>query len=119
VNLPTDENVGSRSPAAKAFATAAKTARHSNNEGRRRESSPHAITLCFECGVPQALRDKVLGASASGRSESCSCWRLSGVGNAGIRTGISIHIYGTGVCRLGSSVRPEYDLPVLPARAAA
>jgi predicted metal-dependent enzyme (double-stranded beta helix superfamily) len=41
------------------------------------------------------------------------------VRNGGTRTAISIHIYGTDVSRLGSSVRHEYDLPVLPARAAA
>jgi len=41
------------------------------------------------------------------------------VRNAGNRTAISIHIYGTDVTRLGSSVRHDYDLPVLPARAAA
>jgi predicted metal-dependent enzyme (double-stranded beta helix superfamily) len=41
------------------------------------------------------------------------------VGNLGNRTAISIHIYGTDVSRLGSSVRHDYDLPVLPARAAA
>jgi predicted metal-dependent enzyme (double-stranded beta helix superfamily) len=41
------------------------------------------------------------------------------VRNAGNRTAISIHIYGTDVSRLGSSVRHDYDLPVLPARAAA
>ena len=41
------------------------------------------------------------------------------VRNPGNRTAISIHIYGTDVARLGSSVRHDYDLPVLPARAAA
>jgi 3-mercaptopropionate dioxygenase len=41
------------------------------------------------------------------------------VRNPGNRTAISIHIYGTDVSRLGSSVRRDYDLPVLPARAAA
>jgi predicted metal-dependent enzyme (double-stranded beta helix superfamily) len=41
------------------------------------------------------------------------------VRNTGNRTAISIHIYGTDVSRLGSSVRHDYDLPVLPARAAA
>jgi predicted metal-dependent enzyme (double-stranded beta helix superfamily) len=41
------------------------------------------------------------------------------VRNIGNRTAISIHIYGTDVSRLGSSVRHDYDLPVLPARAAA
>jgi 3-mercaptopropionate dioxygenase len=41
------------------------------------------------------------------------------VRNAGNRTAISMHIYGTDVSRLGSSVRHDYDLPVLPARAAA
>jgi 3-mercaptopropionate dioxygenase len=41
------------------------------------------------------------------------------VRNDGNRTAISIHIYGTDVSRLGSSVRHDYDLPVLPARAAA
>jgi predicted metal-dependent enzyme (double-stranded beta helix superfamily) len=42
--------------------------------------------------------------------------RVRKVGN---RTAISIHIYGTDVSRLGSSVRHDYDLPVLPASAAA
>jgi 3-mercaptopropionate dioxygenase len=41
------------------------------------------------------------------------------VRNPGNRTAISIHIYGTDVSRLGSSVRRDYDLPVVPARAAA
>jgi predicted metal-dependent enzyme (double-stranded beta helix superfamily) len=41
------------------------------------------------------------------------------VRNAGNRTAISIHISGTDVSRLGSSVRHDYDLPVLLARAAA
>jgi hypothetical protein len=41
------------------------------------------------------------------------------VRNVGNRTAISIHIYGTDVARLGSSVRHDYDLPVLRARAAA
>jgi len=39
--------------------------------------------------------------------------------NAGDRTAISIHIYGTDVSRVGSSVRRYYDLPVRPARPAA
>jgi 3-mercaptopropionate dioxygenase len=34
------------------------------------------------------------------------------VRNAGDRTAISIHIYGTDVARIGSSVRRHYDLPV-------
>jgi 3-mercaptopropionate dioxygenase len=37
------------------------------------------------------------------------------VRNVGDRTAISIHIYGTDVSRIGSSVRRHYDLPVLPA----
>jgi 3-mercaptopropionate dioxygenase len=37
------------------------------------------------------------------------------VRNAGDRTAISIHIYGTDVSRVGSSVRRYYDLPVQPA----
>jgi 3-mercaptopropionate dioxygenase len=41
------------------------------------------------------------------------------VRNAGDRTAISIHVYGTDVSRLGSSARRDYDLPVKPARAAA
>jgi 3-mercaptopropionate dioxygenase len=41
------------------------------------------------------------------------------VRNAGERTAISIHIYGTDVQRIGSSVRRCYDLPVRPARSAA
>jgi 3-mercaptopropionate dioxygenase len=41
------------------------------------------------------------------------------VRNAGDRTAISIHIYGTDVSRIGSSVRRHYDLPVKPARPAA
>ena len=35
------------------------------------------------------------------------------VRNAGHRTAISIHVYGTDVSRIGSSVRRCYDLPVL------
>jgi predicted metal-dependent enzyme (double-stranded beta helix superfamily) len=41
------------------------------------------------------------------------------VRNMGDRTAISLHIYGTDVERIGSSVRRHYDLPVLLARAAA
>ncbi len=41
------------------------------------------------------------------------------VRNVGDRTAISIHVYGTDVSRIGSSVRRYYDLPVLPARSAA
>jgi predicted metal-dependent enzyme (double-stranded beta helix superfamily) len=41
------------------------------------------------------------------------------VRNAGDRTAISIHIYGTDVSRIGSSVRRCYDLPVQPASTAA
>jgi predicted metal-dependent enzyme (double-stranded beta helix superfamily) len=36
------------------------------------------------------------------------------VHNAGDRTAISIHIYGTDVSRIGSSVRRYYELPVQP-----
>jgi predicted metal-dependent enzyme (double-stranded beta helix superfamily) len=35
------------------------------------------------------------------------------VRNIGERTAISIHVYGTDVSRIGSSVRRTYDLPVL------
>jgi 3-mercaptopropionate dioxygenase len=38
------------------------------------------------------------------------------VRNAGERTAISIHIYGTDVPRIGSSVRRHYDLPVRATR---
>ena len=41
------------------------------------------------------------------------------VRNSGDRTAISIHIYGTDVSRIGSSVRRDYDLPVQPASSAA
>ncbi len=41
------------------------------------------------------------------------------VRNVGDRTAISIHVYGTDVSRIGSSVRRYYDLPVQPARSAA
>jgi predicted metal-dependent enzyme (double-stranded beta helix superfamily) len=37
------------------------------------------------------------------------------VRNVGDDTAISIHVYGTDVSRIGSSVRREYDLPVLAA----
>lgn len=37
------------------------------------------------------------------------------VRNAGNQTAISIHIYGTDISRIGSSVRRYYDLPVRPA----
>jgi predicted metal-dependent enzyme (double-stranded beta helix superfamily) len=37
------------------------------------------------------------------------------VHNVGDRTAISVHIYGTDVSRIGSSVRRYYDLPVRPA----
>jgi predicted metal-dependent enzyme (double-stranded beta helix superfamily) len=41
------------------------------------------------------------------------------VRNAGDLTAISLHIYGTDVARIGSSVRRHYDLPVQPSRAVA
>ena len=41
------------------------------------------------------------------------------VRNAGDLTAISIHIYGTDVSRIGSSVRRYYDLPVQPSASAA
>ncbi len=41
------------------------------------------------------------------------------VRNGGDLTAISIHIYGTDVSRIGSSVRRYYDLPVQPSESAA
>jgi 3-mercaptopropionate dioxygenase len=41
------------------------------------------------------------------------------VRNVGSRVAISIHVYGTDVARIGSSVRRYYDLPVRPARSPA
>ena len=41
------------------------------------------------------------------------------VRNAGDSTAISIHVYGTDVSRIGSSVRRYYELSVRPARSAA
>jgi 3-mercaptopropionate dioxygenase len=41
------------------------------------------------------------------------------VRNAGDQTAISIHVYGTDVSRIGSSVRRYYDLPVRSAKRAA
>jgi 3-mercaptopropionate dioxygenase len=41
------------------------------------------------------------------------------VRNAGGETAISIHVYGTDVSRIGSSVRRYYELPVRAARTAA
>jgi 3-mercaptopropionate dioxygenase len=41
------------------------------------------------------------------------------VRNAGDLTAVSIHIYGTDVARIGSSVRRHYDLPVRPSRSVA
>ena len=38
------------------------------------------------------------------------------VRNVGDDTAISIHVYGTDVSRIGSSVRREYDLPVAASR---
>jgi 3-mercaptopropionate dioxygenase len=38
------------------------------------------------------------------------------VRNVGDRTAISIHVYGTDVSRIGSSVRRHYDLPVVTSR---
>jgi 3-mercaptopropionate dioxygenase len=37
------------------------------------------------------------------------------VRNAGMQTAISLHVYGTDISRLGSSVRRIYDLPVVAA----
>jgi 3-mercaptopropionate dioxygenase len=39
--------------------------------------------------------------------------------NPGGETAISLHIYGTDVSRIGSSIRRDYDLPVVPAERAA
>ncbi|WP_405060156.1 cysteine dioxygenase family protein [Kribbella sp. NBC_01505] len=36
------------------------------------------------------------------------------VTNAGTSVGISLHIYGTDICRIGNSVRRTYDLPIVP-----
>jgi 3-mercaptopropionate dioxygenase len=44
---------------------------------------------------------------------------LHRVRNTGDRTAISIHVYGTDVSRIGSSVRRYYELSVRPARSAA
>jgi 3-mercaptopropionate dioxygenase len=41
------------------------------------------------------------------------------VRNAGDLAAISIHIYGTDLTRIGSSVRRHYDLPLQPSRPAA
>jgi 3-mercaptopropionate dioxygenase len=41
------------------------------------------------------------------------------VRNAGVETAISIHVYGTDVSRIGSSVRRYYELPVRAAATAA
>jgi predicted metal-dependent enzyme (double-stranded beta helix superfamily) len=41
------------------------------------------------------------------------------VRNGGDVTAVSLHIYGTDVARIGSSVRRHYDLPVQPSRAVA
>ena len=41
------------------------------------------------------------------------------VRNIGDKVAISIHIYGTDVARIGSSVRRYYDLPVRPTQSAA
>src|SRR5262245_17750469 len=41
------------------------------------------------------------------------------VRNVGDCVAISIHIYGTDVTRIGSSLRRYYDLPVVPSRSAA
>lgn len=38
------------------------------------------------------------------------------VRNVGHRTAISLHVYGTDVSRIGSSVRRHYDQPVVSAR---
>jgi predicted metal-dependent enzyme (double-stranded beta helix superfamily) len=38
------------------------------------------------------------------------------VHNAGAETAISLHVYGTDISRLGSSVRRVYDLPVVRSR---
>jgi 3-mercaptopropionate dioxygenase len=41
------------------------------------------------------------------------------VRNIGGKTAISIHVYGTDVSRIGSSVRRYYELPIRPGRTAA
>ena len=41
------------------------------------------------------------------------------VRNAGDRTAIWLHIYGTDVSRIGSSVQRRYDLPVRPSASVA
>jgi predicted metal-dependent enzyme (double-stranded beta helix superfamily) len=67
-----------------------------------------------------ALDDAAAALIPIGR-EACPAGTVSGgappgdihrVGNPGARTAISLHVYGTDVSRIGSSVRRVYDLPV-------
>ena len=75
------------------------TARLVASELERQLPSSSILRAEQRAGDPDAFRSHVLHSEPDGS--------------------FSIHIYGTDVSRLGSSVRHDYDLPVLPARAAA
>jgi predicted metal-dependent enzyme (double-stranded beta helix superfamily) len=60
------------------------------------------------CLVPAGAKENTTG-QVSGFAPPGDIHRVR---NAGAETAISIHIYGTDVSRIGSSVRRYYDLPV-------
>jgi 3-mercaptopropionate dioxygenase len=63
------------------------------------------------CLVESGTNENVMG-DVSGFAPPGDIHRVHNVGD---RTAISVHVYGTDVSRIGSSVRRYYDLPVLPA----
>jgi 3-mercaptopropionate dioxygenase len=116
------------------------TARLVASELERELPSPSILTPEQRAGDPERYRSQVLHAGARRKLfeldeerrclvEAGNAVNLAGevsgfappgdihrVRNAGERTAISIHIYGTDVPRIGSSVRRHYDLPVRATR---
>jgi 3-mercaptopropionate dioxygenase len=62
------------------------------------------------CLVPAGVKENGVG-EVSGFAPPGDIHRVR---NAGDETAISIHVYGTDVTRIGSSVRRYYELPVRP-----
>lgn len=63
-----------------------------------------------QIGDRAAIADANATGSVSGFAPPGDIHRVR---NSGDRTAISLHIYGTDLTRIGSSVRRYYDLPVL------
>ena len=78
------------------------------------------VGLVWLPGQVTAIHDHVSSTNSAGDvSGFAPPGDIHRVRNVGEETAISIHIYGTDVSRIGSSVRRYYDLPVRPATTAA